>query len=346
MVKFTKRHLGTIPSCYATTYLEREDGGSFVFASDAYGPCFSFDCREFARETVWEAPGGTMSIVPIPQDGGDFLAIQKFNPGFDAAGAEVVLAHKGQDGWSVRTLFTLPYVHRFDILERGGIRYLLCCTLCTTKRSPEDWSSPGKLYAAKFPEDLSKPLALTVIADGMSRNHGYCRVVRDTYSFAITSCDQGAFEILPPEQEGGAWSVRKILDGRISDIALCDIDGDGSEELAAIEPFHGTEFVVYRKVAGDYTPIYRYPKELPFCHVVWGGTLRDKPVFLMGNRGGARGLYLLYWEEGTVVTKIIEQGLGPSNIAVHHGKEEDLVAVANHEAGEAALFAVHTIEFK
>jgi len=339
-VKFTKRHLGSISSCYATTYLERGGGGSFVFASDAYGPCLCFDCEEFVRETVWEAPGGTMSIVPIPQGRGDFLAIQKFNPGFDAAGAEIVFAHKGGDGWRVRTLFELPYVHRFDILERGGIRYLICCTLCTTKNSADDWRSPGKIYGAKFPEDLSEPIALAVIADGMSRNHGYCRVTRDTYSFAVTSCDQGVFEILPPESDGGKWSVRKILDGRISDIALCDIDGDGSKELAAIEPFHGAGFVIYRKVAGEYIPIYRYPEELPFCHVVWGGILRGNHVFLAGNRGGARGLYLLQWENGAIVARTIEQGFGPSNIAVHRGQDEDLVAVANHEAGEAAVFAV------
>jgi hypothetical protein len=339
-MKFIKRHLGGIPSCYATSYIEHDRRGSFVFAPDAYGPCLSFDCESFSQGTIWEAPSGTMSIVPIPGGNGDFLAVQKFNPGFDAAEAELVYAHNDQGEWKVETLFKLPYLHRFDILERGGITYLICCTVCTTKSSIEDWSSPGKIYAARLPEDLSKPITLIAIADGMTRNHGYCRVVRDTFSFALTSCDQGAFEVMPPEHEGAVWSVRKILDGQISDIAICDIDEDGHEELAAIEPFHGADVVIYRMVGGTYTPIYRYPEPLPFCHVIWGGCLRGKPVFLVGNRDGERGLYILLWDNGKVVSGTIELGSGPSNISVHHGDLEDLIAVANHEAGEAAVFAI------
>jgi len=344
-MEFIKRHLAELSSWYAVAYVgQPEESGAFVFAPDAYGPCFSFDCKAFDRETIWEAPGGTMSIVPIPGDKhGSFLAIQRFNPGFDAANAEIVYVYRTGNDWIVRTLLKLPYVHRFDILERAGIRYLLCCTLCTKKSAADDWSSPGKIYAARLPDAFDKiesPISLSVIADGMYRNHGYCRRMKDGFDTAVTSCDQGVFEILPPEKESGNWSITKIFDRAASDVAFCDIDGDGEEEMATIEPFHGDIFVIYHRDAAGYRPIYEHPTKLPFCHVLWGGKLRNRPVFLVGNRGERKGLYLVRNDAGIFLEETIEEGSGPSNIVVLTGTSEDLIAVANHEVGEAAVFVV------
>jgi hypothetical protein len=70
-----------------------------------------------------------MSIVPVPGREGEFLAVQGFYPGYDAAGTQVASARLIHDEWRVAPLFALPYLHRFDILERNGTRYLICCTL-------------------------------------------------------------------------------------------------------------------------------------------------------------------------------------------------------------------------
>ena len=51
---------------------------------DAPGPCYAFDSQTYERETVWEEPGGTMAMVPLPGKNGDFLAVQRFFPGFQA----------------------------------------------------------------------------------------------------------------------------------------------------------------------------------------------------------------------------------------------------------------------
>jgi hypothetical protein len=339
-MKITKQPLCDLPSCYAASHVERDGRVLLLLAPDAPGPCYAFDSVTFQRETVWREPGGTMSMVALPERNGDFLAVQRFNPGFQAQGAEIVWVRGGEKGWRTSTLCKLPYVHRFDVLERGSKKYLLCCTLCTTKNNLDDWSSPGGLYAVELPEDLTRPILLTKIAEGMPRNHGYWRVKNEDYTSALTSCDQGVFSVLPPAIHDGKWTVTKIFNKPVSDIALCDIDGGGIEEMAAIEPFHGNRFCIYKRQENGCSLIYQYPGNTDFLHVAWGGKLRGENVFIGGCRGGNKELFLLRWKDGKIVSEIIEAGAGPANISVVKGKDRDLILVANHESGEGAVFIV------
>ena len=208
-------------------------------------------------------PVAPMSMVSLPGTNGEFLAIQRFFPGFQAQGVEIVQVSLRSGEWRVKTWFKLPYCHRLDILDRDGIYYVICCTICTTKKSEQDWSSPGAIYAAEIPENINQPLSLVQIAGGMTRNHGYWHC-QPGYTSALTSSDQGVFEVLPPVQRGRQWAISRILEKPVSDIALSDIDGDGIDELAAIERFHGSDFVVYRKTAESYAPIYRHAGDFSF----------------------------------------------------------------------------------
>jgi hypothetical protein len=281
-----------------------------------------------------------MSMVALPGANGEFLAVQRFFPGFQAQGAEIVWVRGGEKGWQASTLCKLPYLHRFDILERGGKRYLLCCTLCTTKNGAEDWTSPGGLYTAELPDNLNIPFSLTQIAGGMTRNHGYWRVKNNSYTSAMTSCDQGIFEVFPPAEYKGKWTVTKVFGKPASDIALADIDGDGIDELAAIEPFHGSRFCIYSRQGNGCSLLYQHPGNTDFLHVVWGGKLRGENVFIGGERGGLKELFLLRCQDGKIVSEIIETGAGPANISVVNGKDRDLILVANHESGEGAVYEV------
>jgi len=343
-MKFTKRHLCRLPHCYAVTDIEIDGQKKYVFATDDDGPCYCIDGETFEVQTVWEGPGGTMSLIPLPGRNGDFLASQRFFPGFNAPDCEIVLLRYREGKWLSEPWLKMPYVHRFDILERGGARYLICCTLAESKKDENDWSKPGGLFVAELSPDFSAPEELRKIADGMTRNHGYCRLNHHDYSYALTSCDEGVFEVIPPENRGGEWSVRRILDKRVSDIAVCDIDGDGLLELATIEPFHGTDFVVYHQTESGYKEVYRYPDKMAFVHVVWGGELRGLPVFLGGCRAINKEMFMLSYENGEFATKIIETGFGPSNVKVIKDMDKDmsrdLILTANREAGECALFEI------
>ena len=123
-MKITKEALCALPFCYAVTTLQRDGRTYYLMATDGRGPCYAFDSETLERETVWEGPGGTMSLVEIPGSNGEFLAVQKFMPGFQAADAEIVHVRKDGSGWHVSTWVKIPYIHRFDILGRA-----LCAVL-------------------------------------------------------------------------------------------------------------------------------------------------------------------------------------------------------------------------
>lgn len=346
-MRFAKRKLADIPCCYAVAGARINGRRKLIFAAEADGPCVAIDAGDLSAETVWDHPGGTMAIVQPAGSDGEFLAIQRFYPGFNGKDAGIVRAARtegvasGKAGaWRFAPIAALPYVHRFDVFVHGGVRYLLCCTVCSEKGAIDDWSSPGKLYGAVLPNEPGAPVELSEIAGGMTRNHGYCRVQTSEGPAALTSCDQGVFEVRPPYKRGSSWTVDRVMDRPVSDIALCDIDGDGRQELAAIEPFHGDAFVLYRRGPAGFERFYEYPRPLAFAHVVWGGKLRGRGVFLGGCRGAGRDLFALSFQDGRVSSQLIESGAGPSNVAVLSGGASDLVAVANREIGEAAVFAV------
>jgi hypothetical protein len=341
-MEFIKTHLCALPNAYAVSCVIAQGKEYYLFAADDKGPCLSIDALTHRTERVWEGPGGTMSIVPIPDTDGEFLAVQNFMPGFHAKEARIVRVKRESDAWKVNDWMELPYVHRFDILERGGVRYLLCCILSGTDKPQADWNSPGYLLAAELSEDCAPPKKLTVIADGMRRNHGYWRMPRGEYTISYTSCEEGVFEVVPPAACGQNWSVRLILEKSVSDIALCDIDGDGLDELATIEPFHGTDYVIYHQTPGGdrYEEWYRYPGEMAFAHVVWGGALNGAPVFLGGCRALNREFFGLIYENGKLRPQMIETGFGPSNVKVLRASDGDRILTANRESAECALFLV------
>ena len=340
-MRFQKHHLCHLPFCYAVGAVSVRGHTKYIFATDDQGPCYAIDPQTGQRETVWEGPGGTMSIVPLPNREGTFLASQNFMPGFSAAHAKIVMVSPCPDGtWKVVPWLDLPYVHRFDILERNGYFYFLGCTLSSTKQEQARWDEPGALIVAPISPEFDPPTNLTTIASGMSRNHGYFRLQRPQYTQAYTACDQGVFQITPPEDPSGNWNICQLLNVPASDVAVVDLDGDGQEELATIEPFHGSSFVIYHKQNDHYQETYRYPYPAPFLHALWGGFLQGNPVFLAGCRDGTRELFLIQQEKDGPRAHIIETGYGPSNVAVLPGQHQDIILIANRQCHEGAYFTV------
>lgn len=338
-MKITKQHLCDLFRCYAVGFTVTDGTPSLLTATEGEGPCFAYSLPGLRQATVWDGPGGTMSIVPVPKKNGDFLAVQRFFPTFQSENAEIVWSRKNKSGgWETTTLLKLPYVHRFDILSRGGVNYLFAATLCTSKTEKDDWSDPGKLYAGVLPDDLTQPIRLEVIKEGLTKNHGYWHEPRKGYSVGLVSSASGVLRAVPPAGCGGAWVLETLLERPVSDIALCDIDGDGENELITIEPFHGSEFLISKKIGGNWQTIYRHPKKMDFCHVAWGGMLRGVPTVIGGCRREKKELFYIQFVGGVFVAKTIDAGTGPSNVAVLNGPERDIILTANREIGEAAVY--------
>ena len=342
-MKIEKHFLTELNRCYSANSIVVDGQPRILLATEGEGPCLAWTGADYmASHTVWEGPGGTMSIVPIPGTNGEFLAVQKFFKMVQWEEAKIVhVRPMASGGYEVSDVLHLPYIHRFDLLSVGGRHYFIGCTLATTKESKEDWSNPGKIWVGEFTG--AGQLEVSVLKDGLTKNHGYSRLTRDGQMSGLVTCEQGAFEVTPPPAPGAEWSVTQLMDWPISDISAIDIDGDGELEFATIEPFHGEYFRVYKKIDGAFRKIYEHPEVTEFYHVVVGTTLAGRPVFIGGCR---RGKQQLFYVEATpsgplqLEATVIEAGVGPSNVYVLHEETRDIIVAANREKGEAALYFV------
>jgi len=341
-MQIEKRTLTAMNRCYAAGSIVVDGETRILLATEGEGPCLAWAGPDYdASRTVWEGPGGTMSIVPIPGANGAFLAVQQFFRMFQWDQARIVHVRPRAGGYDVDEVLALPYIHRFDLLTVAGRHYFIGCTLATAKESKEDWSCPGKLWVGEWTGQ--GPLQVRVLRDGLDRNHGYSRLERGGAVSGLVTCDQGAFEVAPPAVPGAEWTVTRIMDWPISDIAAVDIDGDGELEFATIEPFHGSFFRVYKKLDGAFRMIYQHPEVSEFYHVAVGATLAGVPVFLGGCRRGRQQLFYVRavaLNPLVLAAEVIEEGAGPSNVHVVHEPGRDLIVAANREKAEAALYVV------
>lgn len=341
-----KKVMARLEKCYSIAPLMYRGEQHILVAAEKKDRCILFDCRGNEEATVWEGPGGVMTMVQVPGTDGQFLATHRFYSPNDAKEAKIIIATPdGRGGWPVRTLVDLPFVHRFDILERGGVRYLIACTLKSGHAYRDDWSSPGKIYAAELPEDLSgfdegHQLELEVIKDGMLKNHGYSRILADGEDASLVCAGNGVFRCCPPKERGGEWTVEQLLDTPASDAVLADLDGDGKEEMVVISPFHGDEITVYRPGESGYVPVYRYPEKAEFLHAIGSFSIGGRPVVVLGHRKGARRLMAFFWDEkkGGIAFRTLDDGCGAANVYGYHAGGKDILIAANREIDEIAMY--------
>ena len=342
-MNITKRHLTTLNNCYAVNSITINDSTLILAASEGEGPCLAWQGPDYdVSHTVWDGPGGTMSIVPIPGTNGEFLAVQKFFRMYQWEEAKIVHARPlDTGGYEITDVLQLPYVHRFDLLTVGDRHYFIGCTLSTKKDSVDDWSHSGQIWVGEYTGP--GPLKVTLLKDGLTKHHGYSRLIRAGSMRSLVTCHEGAFEVIPPAVPGADWTVNQFMDWPISDISAIDIDGDGELEFATIEEFHGRYFRVYKRVDGKFQMIFQHPEVTEFYHVVVGTTLAGQPVFVGGCRRGKQQLFYVYAEKTNPLVlkeQLIDEGVGPSNVFVLHEEGRDIIVAANREINEAALYLV------
>lgn len=341
-----KKVLAKLEKCYSIAPLQYQGAPHILVAAEKTDRCVLFDAQGNEKATVWNSPGGVMTMVQVPETDGQFLATHKFYSPNDSREAKIIIATPDGNGkWEIRTLVDLPFVHRFDILRSGGDYYLIACTLKSGHEYKEDWSSPGKVYAAKLPRDLSgfdenHQLELQVIKDGMLKNHGYYKVVENGVVSALICSDNGVFRFYPPEARGDQWTVKQLLDTPASDATMIDLDQDGKMELIVLSPFHGDEIKIYKNVEGEYQEVYQYPEKAEFLHAIWSGRLNGKAAAVIGHRKGARRLLAFTWndEKKNYVFKTLDEDCGPANAYGYSLDGKDVLIAANREIDEIAMY--------
>lgn len=346
MMTIKKKTLDVMDRCYAVAAFKVGGRLQLFYASEGHGPCYMYDAETLERRVVWEQPGGTMCIVPLEDTDGDFLAVQQFFPTFQSEESIIVHGHFDQtaQAWVITTVLRLPYVHRFDVLHTEQQNYLVACTLATSKKDKEDWSDPGKVYVAPLPDDMSAPITLSIILDGLVKNHGYSRIHdKDGRPCSLVSCESGVYKLAPPKEKGSEWSVTHLLEQETSDVCQTDMDGDGVDELAVIEGFHGSILKICKQGEGGYTEVYRCQRRMNFIHAIWAGKLRGVPTMLFGYRRHALELFLVQYdqEKKEYFEYTLDIGTGPSNVTVAHGQQYDMILSSSRHIGEATLYYVY-----
>lgn len=344
-MRVEKQKIGDLTKCYCVAPLQYRGKRRYLVASEKQFPCLLFDGQGNQVDQVWDQPGGTMSMVWLPGTDGAFLATHRFFSPNDSKEASIVLVQPRDEGWRVRTLCRLPHVHRFDILERGGVKYLLACTLCSGRDYKDDWSYPGKTYACVLPDDLTDredELHLEVLREGMLKNHGYCRLPGGQ-SGLVTS-EEGVFVFEAPEHPGGEWTITQLIDDPTSDAVWLDLDGDGRRELVTISPFHGDHIFVYREEQGSYRKIYTYGDEFLFGHAICAANILGRPSVVLGARNGARPLLCLRYAgpgAGDYATELLDSGAGSANVMFDCIDGTDTLLSANRETDEIAFYRLY-----
>ncbi len=333
-----KTILGHLPMVYAVSAQRIGDQQVFLAATELHGPCLAFNSSDPKPVEVWDRPGGTMSLVPVHDGSGRFLAIQQAWPIYHFEHARVVDVRPTDSTahvWQSANVLDLPFAHRLALFEG----WVIGATMAGGKTAQEDWSSPGSVIAAPLPSEWGTPLRPKAICEGIRRNHGMTTARLDGLSRLFVSGIDGVFMLTAPPQDDGEWACRRLLNHDVSDMAVFDIDGDGEPELITIEPFHGDCLVFYKRVGGGcWRAVARLA--INFGHVVWAGSLNGRPALIVGNRGGNKAIVLMRpRRQGTLEMSIetLDTGTGPANIVVIGS---DTILSANHAAGEIALYRV------
>ena len=283
-------------------------------------------------------------MAQIPGSDGVFLTTRKFYSPNDSRDAEIaVVFPKKEGGWGVKTLIKLPHVHRFDILTRNGIHYLIACTLKSGHAYKNDWSSPGKIYGAVLPDNLENfqegTFQMEVLKDGLLKNHGFCKLQKEDTEAALTASDEGVFCVIPPERRGGSWQLERLSSEPASDAVLVDMDDDNEEELIYISPFHGNKICFAKKTENTYQPVYTY-EHAEFAHAIYGGELLGKPSVVIGHREGNRNLLAFTYnhQKQKYEMKILDHDCGPANVFCFRENGREVLVSANREIDEIAMY--------
>ena len=321
--------LADMEKCYACLGTLIDGMPYLFFGSEGNGQLRAFYGADFSCSAqIWEGGGGTMSIVSLPGEESMFLASRGFYSLCDAGKSSIELVKYQNGAFSHQTVAYLPWLHRFDVVCGGDdTRYVVAATLAVSKASKDDWSLPGHIYWAEWND--SGLLDWKMLPGDFFQNHGFYR----SGNCVFFGSREGAFRITPPLEKNGAWHVEQILPFPVSDVTVCDINGDGIVEIGCIRPFHGNQLEIYQ---GD-NCIYHCTENNDFYHAITNGTIQGKTVFVGGARWKDASLFLIHWQNG-FHTETVDQGCGPSNAAIFNMLGADLLLAANRQIGQAAVY--------
>lgn len=345
-----KQVIDQIGKCYSTAAVTLDGETALLFAGEGAGSLALYRGADFGeKQVLWDESaglGGTMSICPVEDRPGDFFVSTGFFTMVDSGESAVYLMRYRDGAYQRELVCRIPYLHRFDVLNVDGRRYLIAATLHSGKADKDDWSHPGALLTAELPWDLDGPVEVVpaVWKEGLTKNHGFNRAIHRGKEGVLIAAENGVFAVLPPQTPGGEWTLEQLFDFPASDVCALDLDGDGVQEYGILHPFHGDRFSVYRGTGTQARLLYEHPKPLDFYHAICAGVFQGQPSFVIGARKLDMDLYRVYMEHGEVAVQMLESGAGSSNARIVSAPGGDLILSANRQRDEAAVYYETTEE--
>ena len=361
-MRFTKTRISDAELPYAISVLRILGRDRVVMASEGPGPALVLD-DDLVPRVLANGQGGSMGSAPYPGHDDHLFMVTGFLPVFQSEGAGIDLCY-AVDGfstpWNQHRIIDLPFVHRIATVAFGGATILIAATVCGGKEYRDDWSKPGAVYAIPIPASPEGPWKPVTIAGGIHRNHGLNVASLDGETLLLITGDEGVFAWRDPAVDladagvddsagavGGAsaadladWKPEKILDAPISEIGAIDIDGDGADELVAVEPFHGKSLALYHRSVDGWSCVDRQP--LDFGHGLSVGMLGDTPVAVVGNRAGSSDLLCFTWDSDRklLARHVVESGVGTAGTTVF----SDFIVASNPNTNEYARYDLEASE--
>jgi hypothetical protein len=335
-MRFHKTVIHKMGMPYAIGTLGAGPNPSVVCATEDHGPAILIAPPWRQGRTLVSGPGGCMALVPDEERPEMLYAVMGCFVGYKFQGGGV---YRIRDGEQAARVLDLPFAHRIGLVTRGGARHLLAANLAADKKDAPDWSKPGAVYAAALDgaDDGGLLKAQPVLA-GIHKNHGFLLADFEGRSSLLVGAAEGLFAV-ETQATGKEWPSRQVLHNEVSEMAVFDLDGDGTEELVTIEPFHGSALRAYRKTAKGWSVFWE--AELSFGHCVLAGLFNGRPSVVASSRTGDKSLLLFQFDPGDVSRPqriVVDESPAAANMLVLPQAGGDLLFSANQAAGEIVVY--------
>lgn len=349
-MRISKRILAKLDKVYSIALIPSISIGNlpaFAAGSEVDSELLLFEPPDYESKIIANSPGGFMSLWPLQKMNKNYIvASTNFKPIFDASGCRIIIYPLGQTPLQEPIeVARLPYTHRIAIHKVGNKICFLGSTLCRRKDFTQDWEHPGGIYLAILPDDVEQPWAVKQIVFGLSKNHGmdYIRLGQGSKGKFLISAMEGLYYLHIPKNPEDNWKLERISEGEHSDAFAFDWNGSGNSEIFTISPFHGNILSVYQKVENFWKRSV-IDDTLEMGHVLWAGNFLGEPALVIGNRQGRKELKLYRFPKGlngSFKTEIIDQGIGPTQMAVVTLTDnEEMVILAGHAASEVIVYNI------